>query len=85
MIKNFQLFQVKYLGATNTKGSRVSIKDTRFKQLVVIPYDYSFNSAMDIAINYLKERGYNVIGRAENEVLADDFKPLRGEKKNAKH
>ncbi len=61
-MKNVNVIKVKYLGATNTKGSRVKIVSDRFKSNVTLGYDYKFNSALDIALDYLSKLGFDVIG-----------------------
>ena len=39
-MKNLQMIEIKYLGATNTKGARIKIIDTRFKASVTVSRDY---------------------------------------------
>lgn len=63
--KNFHLIEARYLGATNTRGSRIKLVSSRFEQSKTIPYNYSFNNARDIAIDYLKQNGHNVVGSGE--------------------
>ena len=83
--KNFHLIEARYLGATNSRGSRVKLVSSRFEQSVTIPYNYEFNNARDIAIDWLKQNGHNVIGSGEvgrNYVIVVDatenqFKPLK--------
>jgi hypothetical protein len=68
-IKNNRIFTIKYLGATDTKGSRVSITEARFNKTdrKVIPYSYKFNSTVEIAIDYLQSIGINVLGYGETK------------------
>ncbi len=63
------IFKVKYLGATNHKGSRVVIeshdcsslnKDKPIKK--TLSYDYEFNSSTDIAGHALTKAGFNILG-----------------------
>ena len=61
-MKNVNVIKVKYLGATNTKGSRVKIISERFKSSVTLGYNYEFNSALDIALDYITKLGFDVIG-----------------------
>lgn len=61
-MKNVNVIKVKYLGATNTRGSRVKIISDRFKSSVTLGYNYEFNSALDIALDYLTKLGFDVIG-----------------------
>lgn len=77
----YHIFEIKYLSPTNTKGARVSIKSHRFKQWVIIDYDYKLNSAADVAIEYLKEKDYNITGYGESIngyfIISDTFEPLK--------
>ena len=52
-IKRYRAFSVKYMPATNFKGSRVRIIDLRFEEKVYIPYDHEYNSPWEIAVVYL--------------------------------
>jgi hypothetical protein len=64
-LQNFHLVEVRYLGATNTRGSRVKMISSRFSTSVTTSYNYEFNNARDIAIDYLKRQGHNVVGSGE--------------------
>lgn len=66
-MKNYRMFTVKYIGASNTKGSRVKIVDTRFKKSVTVSYDHKFNRAADIGLDYLVKRGITISGESEDE------------------
>tara|TARA_R100000388_G_C7119904_1_gene100474 strand:- start:108 stop:386 length:279 start_codon:yes stop_codon:yes gene_type:complete len=57
-----RVLNFKYLGPTNTKGSRVKITDKWFGQSVTISSDYRFSSAAESAVAYLLERGWAVSG-----------------------
>ncbi len=78
--KNYRGFEVKYIGPTNILGSRFKVTDTRRKESVTFPYDYNYNTILDMALNYLKERGIKVNGVTHNEkthtvlILSSDFK-----------
>ena len=75
--KRYRTFQAVYHGPTNTKGSRVTIKDLRRKASVTVPYDYQFNNSEDIARSYLLTRGIKITALAmlNNEclLLSEDF------------
>ena len=87
-MNNYHLIEARYMGPTNTRGSRVKLVSDRFKESVTIPYDYSFNNTREIAIDYLEKQGHNVIGSGEVRghyviVVSDTdgmFKPLKEEK-----
>jgi hypothetical protein len=71
-LKNYQLITVKYLGATNTRGSRVKMIDTRFEnKSKTIPFDYSMNRIEDMACAYLTSIGFVVVGQCELGLLCD--------------
>lgn len=76
-VENFRAFEVHYLGATNSTGSRVKIKDLRFRISKTIPYDYAFRDTIDIAKNFLTKKGINLSGQAEAEnhylLFSDNF------------
>ena len=57
-----RILSFKYLGPTNTKGSRVKLIDKRFNRSKTIPYDYEFGHAVEVAVNYLLSEGWNVAG-----------------------
>ena len=44
---------VKYIPASETKGSRVKMTLPRYKKSKTIPFDHSFNTSYQIAENYL--------------------------------
>jgi len=66
-MKNYRMFTVKYIGASNFKGSRVKITDTRFKKSVTVSYDHKFNSSSDIGLDFLVKHGITVQGESEDE------------------
>ena len=80
-MKNLQMLEIKYLAATNTKGARIKIIDTRFKASVTLSRDYETDGIQQ-AIGYLADKGYNIVARAQNEIsgaeylLSDTFRPL---------
>ena len=86
---NTRVLNIKYLGPTDTKGSRIKIIDRHFKQSITIPYDYEFSSALEGGVNYLLLNGWDVVGfnsechKTEYIVIIsnwDSSQQLRGEK-----
>ena len=76
-VPNQRIFKVKLLPASNRKGSRVSITESRYQKTdrVTVPYAYQFNNAQEVAIDYLTERGINIISKGQLgdfDVLASD-------------
>jgi hypothetical protein len=50
------LIEVKKLGATNTKGSRVKFTSLRFGDSVTISYDYARDNISDMFTDWLKSK-----------------------------
>ena len=67
MLNNLHIFKIKYLSATNIRGSRVKITSERFQHSKIIAYDYQFNSITEMAENYLKAQGHKLIGKGEGK------------------
>lgn len=80
-LENFHVLKASYLGPTNTKGSRVKIESERFKQKIIIPYNYEFAYTLPIAQKHLEKLGFELIGQAEGKncyyLISSTFKPLR--------
>ena len=64
-MKTYRAFEIKYISATDTRGTRVSIKDLRFDRKKIIPYRYEFNNIYQIAESYLSRVGIECIGVSE--------------------
>lgn len=80
MTKNYHLITVRYIPATNFKGSRVKIYSYRFKKGITIPFDYSLNSIDEMAIKKLKQLKFKIIGSGESKegytIISNTFKSL---------
>lgn len=48
-MKNLKGFTIKYLGATNSKGSRCQIRDNLRGTKVTLNWDYNFSNVFDLA------------------------------------
>lgn len=82
-IENYHAITARYLGPTNTQGTRVKIISHRFKDSVIIPFDYSCNNITEIAYNWLAKRGYDIIGAMEisgkdDILISSTFRALKG-------
>jgi hypothetical protein len=64
-MKNFHGVLVQYLGATNTKGSRVKLTSTRHGASITLSLDYAHNTCYEQAAEWLQNHGQRVIGRTE--------------------
>lgn len=76
---NLRMFEVKFLGPTNFKGSRIKITDLRMRKSVTLSKSYHFNNSTDQAIDYLSKRGINLVGETwcdktkKHYLLTDNF------------
>lgn len=69
-MKKFTAIQVKTLSATNTRGTRVKL--IQDKKSIILSFDYRFNTSMDVAINYLKEKNIDIVGFSNDVILVND-------------
>ena len=83
-MKAVHLIEVKYLGATNTKGSRIKITSLRFpNDSLTTSFDYSANSINHPAIDLLNSFGFKITGYGYDEkkgvyiLCSETFEPIR--------
>jgi hypothetical protein len=80
-LDNYNVIFVKYIGPTNTKGARISLRSPRFNETKTISFDYSDRDISVTAENYLKDAGFDLIGKAETEkgyaIITNTFKSLK--------
>tara|TARA_R100001594_G_scaffold7236_2_gene19760 strand:- start:2324 stop:2848 length:525 start_codon:yes stop_codon:yes gene_type:complete len=78
----YRMIGVRYLGPTNHRGSRVKLYEALHThvdgsfysepgQSVIIPWDYDYNSSLEIAVDYLLGLGFNVQGCVVGHVLVE--------------
>lgn len=81
-IPNYRQFKVKTLPATDTRGTRVQITETRRyndqkTRFVTLSYDYEIGDIQEQALRYLQDRGFNIVARASELdhylLLADNW------------
>ena len=72
-MKNLRMFEIKYLGPTNSRGSRLKITDTRFGKSVTLSKHYAFDDILSQAIVFLEEKGINVVSRTWNDKTKVDY------------
>jgi hypothetical protein len=81
MLQNHHILIVKYIGQTNYTPSRVKIISERFKVSKTIEYDHEFNNTLDIAEDWLKKNGFELVGCGEGKghyyIITSTFKPLK--------
>lgn len=77
-MKNLKAFEVKYLGPTNTQGSRVQIIDVLRNERKTFSWNYEYNYALDQAINIFKNSDIEIVATSELKnsyvILVEDFK-----------
>jgi hypothetical protein len=64
---------VKYVPATNTKGSRVSLHFPRLDKRKLIPFNSMRNSTSAVALDYLEEYRIYPVAEAEGKKGEDIF------------
>jgi len=64
---HFRGIQVKYYPATNCKGTRVRLYDTRHKAIVWLSFSYFHGNIRDQAIDYLWKQGIESDGFTYDE------------------
>lgn len=62
-----RVIEVRFVSPTNNHGDQVSLKDTHFNESKRINWDYRFNSALEVAVNYLVSLGIEVQSIAYND------------------
>ena len=71
---NFRTFTVKFLGATDFRGERVKITDTRHKQSKILSYDYQMGNIAEQSITWLENNlGINIIGFSHNDTKNNTY------------
>lgn len=85
---HYHLIQVKYVGASNTKGSRVKLTSLRFPgDSVTLSYSYRHGNMLEQALDFLKEAKFKVSGHGYDEIkgvyiiCSTTFEPIRELKK----
>jgi len=83
-MKAAHLIEVTYLGATNTKGSRMKLKSLRFGDSILLPNDNRYFRMTEQAENYLKAAGYKIVCYGETDkgyiIATDTFESLKATK-----
>jgi hypothetical protein len=81
-MKNLLLVNVKYIGPTDYRGSRIKITLPRFGESKTIPYDYDGRDAEEGAVRYLASKGIAPMARAcgpdGSAVLLFEFEHVDG-------
>ncbi len=79
-------FECYYLSPTTHRGTRCKIVDTRHEKSITIPWDYKRNTTFEVALDFLTDRGINIVAHTYNEktgrhtlLTADFATQLKGE------
>jgi hypothetical protein len=76
----FHLIEVHFVGATNFRGSRVTIRSSRFKKSRTFSYDYEKSDILEQACDWLEEQGFKIKGVGELSkgyfIITDTFKTI---------
>ena len=70
-VPNYRQIKVKYIGATNTRGSRVCIYEPKRyndeqTQRKYFSYSYKYGDIMEQAFQTLKANGFNIVCRCSD-------------------
>ena len=72
-MEHLRCFVIKYYGATNTKGSRLKITDTRFNKSIFLSFSYGNDWGKDQAVLFLRSKKIEVSCMAWNETTGEDY------------
>jgi hypothetical protein len=91
MSQNLHLIEVKYLGPSNTRGSKVKLTSLRFPgDSLTVSYSYRFHNILDEGLDILKAGGFKVVGYGYDEkkkvyiIASSTFEPIKTLKNIAK-
>lgn len=83
-MKSYHLIEVKYLGATNTRGSKAKITSLRFpNDSLTVSLDYQYSQIRDQAIDLLNSFGFKISGYGYDEkkgttiLTSEVFEPIK--------
>ena len=80
---NPSVFRIRYFGATNNRGARVTIIDWRFHKSIMLDYNYEARDKLEQAKDYLNKRGIICAGagelsKEEDIIISNNFEtPLK--------
>lgn len=91
-IPNYRQIKVKFVAPTNHNGARVKIwENKRYSDqkndIIFLPLNYEISDVQQQCADYLKEKGFNIVGRASEvdyyilfvDNWGDEFINLKGE------
>ena len=60
-MKRTQAILIKYISATNTKGSKIKLTDKRFNTAITLGMDYESPNILTQAKDFLESKGYTIV------------------------
>lgn len=76
---NYHILNISFIGSTDRRPARVKIKSDRFKQSVIVQFDYEFDT-VGTALNWLQSQEFEIVGKGEGKdsyyLISTTFKPL---------
>ncbi len=85
-MQNYHILTVKYVGFGANTDQYVKIISERFKESIKVDWNYDLENTMPIALNWLANNGYNVIGQGIGKdhyyIITDTFLPLKPQRIN---
>lgn len=80
-MQTLHTIEIKYIGPTNTRGSRIKLTSYRFCSSVTIPYNNKYNNIYEQAEAWLLFKGFNCeyISEAKNgyAIHSTTFKDIK--------
>jgi hypothetical protein len=80
-VENLHLISVKYIGPSNSRGTRLKIESKRFNQSITLAYDYRIGNIRDQAVQFLQSKGFSILGSGEfgntDIIVSNTFNPLK--------
>ena len=83
-MKHFHLIEAKYLGATNTRGSKIKLTSLRFpNDSITASWNYEYSNLLDQAIDVLKKLNIKIAGYGYDEkkgtyiLSTETFEPIK--------
>lgn len=77
-VPHYHLITARYLGPTNTRGTRIKLQSARFDQTVTVPYHSE--GSLTTALSWLAAHGFTVVCTGETfpgyAIMVREFLPL---------
>jgi hypothetical protein len=67
-MKRYRIFEVRYMGPTNFKGSHIKIVDLWRGESKTLSYDHSFNRIEEQAQAFLESIGFTILADSADQI-----------------